>query len=165
MPPHPWWVIVFGFGLAMALVFLPYGAAAALVAFAAGGGLAASFTVSQGSMRIRVTPELLVVGDARLPLGTLGEPHALAGEEARAWHAVHHLARGAPGAEAPARLRLCHPILTRTLCARPATFCCHEDGGRTPRRPPRSMLRGGPAGAARCPGPCAGLRPRPRPRG
>lgn len=83
--PRAWRVIVFGFGLAMALVFLPYGAAAALVAFAAGGGLATSFTVSQGSMRIRVTPELLVVGDARLPLGTLGEPHALAGEEARAW--------------------------------------------------------------------------------
>ncbi|WNI26125.1 DUF3093 domain-containing protein [Streptomyces sp. ITFR-16] len=83
--PRAWWVIVFAFGLAMALVFFPYGLTAALIAFAAGGGLATSFASSQGSMRIRVTPTLLVVGDARLPLNALGEPEALVGEEARAW--------------------------------------------------------------------------------
>ncbi|MEU3057919.1 DUF3093 domain-containing protein [Streptomyces griseus] len=83
--PRTWWIIVFAFGLAMALVFFPYGLIAALIAFVAGGGLATSFVSSQGSMRIRVTPTLLVVGDARLPLSALGEPHALVGEEARAW--------------------------------------------------------------------------------
>ncbi|MFJ9979425.1 DUF3093 domain-containing protein [Streptomyces cyaneofuscatus] len=83
--PRTWWAIVFAFGLAMALVFFPYGAAAALVAFAIGGGLASSFAMSQGAMRIRVTPKLLVIGDARLPLNALGEPQALAGDEARAW--------------------------------------------------------------------------------
>lgn len=83
--PRTWWVIVFAFGLATALVFFPYGPIAALIAFAAGVGLATSFATSQGSMRIRVTPKLLVVGDARLPLNALGEPHALFGDEARAW--------------------------------------------------------------------------------
>ncbi|MGC4971678.1 DUF3093 domain-containing protein [Streptomyces sp. DT199] len=83
--PRSWWVIAAGFGLSMALVFTPYGLIAALIALTAGTGLAGFFVSSQGSMRIRVTAGLLVVGDARIPLSALGEPEVLEGEESRAW--------------------------------------------------------------------------------
>lgn len=83
--PRTWWVIAALFGLSMALVFTPLGLIAALIAFAAGTALAGAYVSSQGSLRIRVTAGLLVVGDARIPLKALGETHVLDGEEARAW--------------------------------------------------------------------------------
>ncbi|KUO16276.1 DUF3093 domain-containing protein [Streptomyces dysideae] len=83
--PKAWWVIAVLFGLSLALVFLPYGPIAALIALMAGTGLAGFLVSAQGSMRIRVTAGLLVVGDARIPLTALGEPQVLDGEEARAW--------------------------------------------------------------------------------
>jgi putative copper resistance protein D len=69
----------------MALIFLPYGLVAALIALVAGTCLAGLFVSSQGSPRIRVTGELLVAGDARIPLNALGEAQVFEGEEARAW--------------------------------------------------------------------------------
>ncbi|WP_405961915.1 DUF3093 domain-containing protein [Streptomyces sp. NBC_00024] len=83
--PKSWWVISALFGVSMALVFLPYGLIAALIALVAGTCLAGLYVSSQGSMRIRVTSDLLVAGDARIPLTALGEAEVLEGEEARAW--------------------------------------------------------------------------------
>ncbi|MFE9648337.1 DUF3093 domain-containing protein [Streptomyces sp. NPDC006365] len=83
--PRSWWVIAVLFGLSMALIFMPYGPIAALIALVAGTCLAGLFVSSQGSMRIRVTNGLLVAGDARIPLNALGEPQVLEGEDARAW--------------------------------------------------------------------------------
>ncbi|MFG2030245.1 DUF3093 domain-containing protein [Streptomyces sp. NPDC048825] len=83
--PRSWWAIAVLFGLSMALIFMPYGPIAALIALVAGTCLAGLFVSSQGSMRIRVTNGLLVAGDARIPLNALGEPQVLEGEEARAW--------------------------------------------------------------------------------
>ncbi|NGO09047.1 DUF3093 domain-containing protein [Streptomyces sp. HC44] len=83
--PKAWWVIAALFGLSMALVFLPYGLIAALIALVAGTCLAGFYVSAQGSMRIRVTGELLVAGDARIPLKALGDAEVLEGEEARAW--------------------------------------------------------------------------------
>ncbi|EGX54451.1 hypothetical protein SZN_37888 [Streptomyces zinciresistens K42] len=83
--PKVWWGIAALFGLSMALVFLPYGGIAALIAMAVGLGVAGSAVSSQGNLRIRVTSDLLVIGDARIPLTALGEPEVLEGEEARAW--------------------------------------------------------------------------------
>ncbi|MCZ4507411.1 DUF3093 domain-containing protein [Streptomyces sp. ActVer] len=83
--PKAWWVIAALFGLSMALIFLPYGLIAALIALVAGTCLAGFYVSGQGSMRIRVTGELLVAGDARIPLKALGDAEVLEGEEARAW--------------------------------------------------------------------------------
>lgn len=83
--PKTWWVIAALFGFSMALVFMPFGLIAALIAWTAGAGLAGAYVSSQGSLRVRVTTDLLVVGDARIPLNALGEPEVLVGEEARAW--------------------------------------------------------------------------------
>lgn len=83
--PKAWWAIAVAFGISMALVFMPYGLIPALIAMVAGTCLAGSYVSSQGSMRIRITTDLLVVGDARIPLKALGEAQALQGEEARAW--------------------------------------------------------------------------------
>lgn len=51
------------------------------------GGTAASWVVvsSYGSVRIRVLPDTLVAGEARIPVRALGEPEVLDAEEARAW--------------------------------------------------------------------------------
>ncbi|MFE2942864.1 DUF3093 domain-containing protein [Streptomyces sp. NPDC059255] len=83
--PKTWWAIAALFGLAVALVFLPYGGVAALIGLMAGGGPAGLFVSRQGSVRIRVTHDLLAVDDARIPLAALGEARALTGEDARAW--------------------------------------------------------------------------------
>lgn len=83
--PRAWWVIAGLFGVAMALVFLPVGPLAALLALVAGGVLACLWVSSQGSTRIRITGEILAVGPARIPLTALGRGQALVGDEARAW--------------------------------------------------------------------------------
>ncbi|MET9103701.1 DUF3093 domain-containing protein [Streptomyces antibioticus] len=83
--PRVWWVIAVLFGLSIGLIFLPYGAVAALIALGMGTALAGMYVSAQGSARIRVTVDTLFVMDARIPLTALGEPEVLDGEEARAW--------------------------------------------------------------------------------
>lgn len=83
--PRIWWAIAVLFGLSLALVFLPYGLIAALIAMAIGTCLAGMYVSAQGSTRIRVTGDTLFVMDARIPLTALGQPEVLDGEEARAW--------------------------------------------------------------------------------
>nr|WP_152888800.1 DUF3093 domain-containing protein [Streptomyces adustus] len=83
--PKAWWVIAALFGLSMALIFLPYGAIAALIALTIGTCLAGMYVSAQGSTRIRVTADTLFVADAHIPLTALGQPEALHGDEARAW--------------------------------------------------------------------------------
>ncbi|MER6087462.1 DUF3093 domain-containing protein [Streptomyces bluensis] len=83
--PRSWWGISALFGLSMALVFLPYGLIAALVALTIGTCLAGMYVSGQGSARIRVTSDTLFVADARIPLSALGKAEVLDGEEARAW--------------------------------------------------------------------------------
>ncbi|WP_405704937.1 DUF3093 domain-containing protein [Streptomyces xanthophaeus] len=83
--PGAWRAIAAAFGLSMALVFLPFGALAAMAAFAAGTCLAGFFVAGQGRTRIRVAAGLLVIDDARIPLAVLGAVEVLEGEEARAW--------------------------------------------------------------------------------
>ena len=83
--PRIWWAIAVLFGLSLALVFLPYGLIAALIALAIGTCLAGMYVSAQGSTRIRVTDDTLFVMDAHIPLTALGQPEVLDGEEARAW--------------------------------------------------------------------------------
>ncbi|WP_413254659.1 DUF3093 domain-containing protein [Streptomyces pseudovenezuelae] len=83
--PKSWWGISMLFGISMALIFLPYGGIAALIALTIGTCLAGMYVSSQGSTRIRVTADTLFVADARIPLTALGQPEALHGDEARAW--------------------------------------------------------------------------------
>ncbi|MDX3521989.1 DUF3093 domain-containing protein [Streptomyces scabiei] len=83
--PRVWWVIAVLFGVSMALVFLPYGLIAALIALMAGTCVAEMFVSAQGSARIRVTADTLFAADARIPLSALGQAEVLDGEEARAW--------------------------------------------------------------------------------
>ncbi|MEU1409126.1 DUF3093 domain-containing protein [Streptomyces sp. NPDC005728] len=83
--PRSWWVIAVLFGISLALVFLPNGPVAALVALAVGTCLAGMYVSARGSTRIRVTADTLLVADARVPLAALGQPETLHGEEARAW--------------------------------------------------------------------------------
>ncbi|MFJ3658725.1 DUF3093 domain-containing protein [Streptomyces nigra] len=83
--PKAWWLIAVLFGASLALIFLPFGSIAALIALTAGTCLAGMYVSAQGSTRIRVTADTLFVADARIPLTALGQPQALQGEEARAW--------------------------------------------------------------------------------
>ncbi|MFE2185504.1 DUF3093 domain-containing protein [Streptomyces sp. NPDC059455] len=83
--PRSWRLIAALFGLAIALIFLPFGGVAALIALAAGTLLAWLYVSNQGSVRIRVIADSLVIGDARIPLRVLGDAHVLEGDEARAW--------------------------------------------------------------------------------
>ncbi|MEU0042979.1 DUF3093 domain-containing protein [Streptomyces werraensis] len=83
--PKAWWGAAMLFGIALALIFLPYGPVAALIGMSFGTCLAGMYVSAQGSTRIRVTADMLFVADARIPLATLGKPEALHGEEARAW--------------------------------------------------------------------------------
>ncbi|MEU0679896.1 DUF3093 domain-containing protein [Streptomyces albogriseolus] len=83
--PKAWWGAAVLFGIALALVFFPYGLIAALIGLAVGTCLAGMYVSAQGSTRIRVTADTLFVADARIPLAALGQPEALHGEDARAW--------------------------------------------------------------------------------
>lgn len=83
--PRSWWFISVLVGVACALMLLPVGTLPMLAGFV--GGTAASWVVvsSYGSVRIRVLPDTLVAGEARIPVKALGEPEVLDAEEARAW--------------------------------------------------------------------------------
>jgi hypothetical protein len=83
--PRSWWFISVLVGVACALMLLPVGTLPMLAGFV--GGTAASWVVvsSYGSVRIRVLPDTLVAGEARIPTKALGEPEILDADEARAW--------------------------------------------------------------------------------
>ncbi|MFC4956691.1 DUF3093 domain-containing protein [Streptomyces mauvecolor] len=83
--PRSWWFISVLVGVACALMLLPVGTLPMLAGFV--GGTAASWVIvsSYGSVRIRVLPDTLVAGEARIPTKALGEPEILDAEEARAW--------------------------------------------------------------------------------
>ncbi|MFJ8490442.1 DUF3093 domain-containing protein [Streptomyces sp. NPDC094038] len=83
--PSTWWAIAGLFSVSMALIFLPHGPVAALIALTIGVCLAGMYVSAQGSTRIRVTGDTLFVADARIPLTALGQPEVLECEEARAW--------------------------------------------------------------------------------
>ncbi|WP_033327458.1 DUF3093 domain-containing protein [Streptomyces yerevanensis] len=83
--PGSWWAIAALFGFSLALVFLPYGLIAALIALVTGTCLGGLFVSAQGSARIRITSDILFAADARIPLIALGQAEVLVGEEARAW--------------------------------------------------------------------------------
>lgn len=83
--PRSWWLLAVFSGVAGGLVMLPLGVLPMLGGLAATGALAAVAVSSYGSARIRVLPDSLVAGDARIPLTALGEAHVLDGDEAFAW--------------------------------------------------------------------------------
>ncbi|PWK65097.1 Protein of unknown function (DUF3093) [Streptomyces sp. CG 926] len=83
--PRTWWLIAVAAGFSMALIVMPYGGLAALGGFIVGTLIACMWVSAQGSSRIRVTNELLVADQARIPLTALGRVEVLDGEEARAW--------------------------------------------------------------------------------
>ncbi|MFD7795732.1 DUF3093 domain-containing protein [Streptomyces sp. NPDC059759] len=83
--PRSWWVISFLVGLAMALVFLPFGTLPMLGALVGGTAVAAVAASAYGSIRIRVVGDALIAGDARIPVAALGDAEILDQEEARAW--------------------------------------------------------------------------------
>ncbi|MFE9121967.1 DUF3093 domain-containing protein [Streptomyces sp. NPDC007172] len=83
--PRSWWFISLLVGFACALMLLPVGTLPMLAGFV--GGTAVSWVVvsSYGSVRIRVLPDTLVAGEARIPVRALGEAEVLDADEARAW--------------------------------------------------------------------------------
>ncbi|WP_406839230.1 DUF3093 domain-containing protein [Streptomyces sp. AHU1] len=83
--PRSWWVISFLAGLALALVFLPFGTLPMLGALVGGTAVTAVAASAYGSIRIRVVGDSLVAGDARIPVSALGDTEVMDPEEARAW--------------------------------------------------------------------------------
>ncbi|MFE1286813.1 DUF3093 domain-containing protein [Streptomyces sp. NPDC058751] len=83
--PRSWWVISFLVGLALALVFLPFGTLPMLGALVGGTAVAAVAASAYGSVRIRVVGDALIAGDARIPVPALGDAEIMDAEEARAW--------------------------------------------------------------------------------
>ncbi|MFB7247412.1 DUF3093 domain-containing protein [Streptomyces populi] len=83
--PRSWWVISFLVGLALALVFLPFGTLPMLGALVGGTAVAAVAASAYGSIRIRVVGDSLIAGDARIPVSALGGTEVMDPEEARAW--------------------------------------------------------------------------------
>ncbi|MFF4187462.1 DUF3093 domain-containing protein [Streptomyces sp. NPDC001691] len=83
--PRSWWLISVLVGFACALMLLPVGTLPMLAGFV--GGTAVSWVVvsAYGSVRIRVLPDTLVAGEARIPVRALGEAEVLDADEARAW--------------------------------------------------------------------------------
>ncbi|MER0244709.1 DUF3093 domain-containing protein [Streptomyces sp. HSW2009] len=83
--PPAWWLGVPLFGLAVALVLLPFGAPAALGGLLLGSAAAGAATYAYGRSRIEVTIGFLTAGTIRLPIDALGLPEILDPEEALAW--------------------------------------------------------------------------------
>ncbi|WP_455358830.1 DUF3093 domain-containing protein [Streptomyces sp. SYSU K21746] len=83
--PRSWWLIAALVGLSCALMLVPLGGLPLLGGLIGGTALAAAAVSGYGSARIRVLPDSLVAGDARIPVSALGEPQVLDAEEARAW--------------------------------------------------------------------------------
>ncbi|MFE2266349.1 DUF3093 domain-containing protein [Streptomyces griseosporeus] len=83
--PRSWWLISFLVGLALALILLPFGTLPMLGGLVGGTAAAAVTASAYGSVRIRVVGDLLVAGEAKIPVAALGEAEILDAEEARAW--------------------------------------------------------------------------------
>lgn len=83
--PRSWWLISFLVGLALALVFLPFGTLPMLGALVGGTAVSAVVASAYGSLRIRVVNGFLIAGEAKIPVSALGEAEVLDAEEARAW--------------------------------------------------------------------------------
>ncbi|WP_320779996.1 DUF3093 domain-containing protein [Streptomyces sp. CRN 30] len=83
--PRTWWLISVLVGVSMALVLLPFGVLPMLGGLAGGTAVAAVAASSYGSVRIRVVGDVLVAGEATLPVSALGEAEVLDPAEARAW--------------------------------------------------------------------------------
>jgi hypothetical protein len=83
--PRSWWLIAAGFGVACALMLLPFGPLPLLCGLVGGSALAAVCVSGYGSVRVRVVAGSLVAGDARIPVSALGEAEPLDAQEARAW--------------------------------------------------------------------------------
>jgi hypothetical protein len=98
--PRSWWLIAALTGLSGGLILLPLGVVAMLVGLVVAGAVAAVAVSAYGSARVRVVAGSLVAKDARIPVGALGEAHALDPEEAQAWRSykadprAHMLLRG-----------------------------------------------------------------------
>ncbi|MDG9717597.1 DUF3093 domain-containing protein [Streptomyces sp. DH24] len=83
--PRSWWLISVLVGISLGLVLLPFGTLPMLGGLAGGTAAAAVVTSSYGSVRIRVVRDVLIAGDARIPVSALGGAEVLDAEEARAW--------------------------------------------------------------------------------
>ncbi|GAA2245900.1 membrane protein [Streptomyces ruber] len=83
--PRSWWLISLLVGVSMALVLLPFGVLPMLGGLAGGTAVAAVAASSYGSVRIRVVGDVLVAGEAKIPVSALGDAEVLDPEEARAW--------------------------------------------------------------------------------
>ncbi|MFF1452804.1 DUF3093 domain-containing protein [Streptomyces sp. NPDC058274] len=83
--PRSWWLICVLVGIAMALIFLPFGTLPLLGALVGGTAVSAVVASSYGSIRIRVVGDSLIAGEARIPVAALGEAEILDPEETRAW--------------------------------------------------------------------------------
>ncbi|MEV0979591.1 DUF3093 domain-containing protein [Streptomyces sp. NPDC049915] len=83
--PRSWWLVSFLVGLALALVFLPFGTLPMLGALVGGTAVSAVVASAYGSLRIRVVNGFLIAGEAKVPVSALGEAEVLDAEEARAW--------------------------------------------------------------------------------
>lgn len=83
--PRSWWAICFLIGIAMALVFLPFGTLPLLGGLVGGTAVSAVVASSYGSIRIRVVGDSLIAGEAKIPVAALGDAEILDQEEARAW--------------------------------------------------------------------------------
>ncbi|WP_369249704.1 DUF3093 domain-containing protein [Streptomyces sp. R41] len=83
--PRAWWAICFLVGIAMALIFLPFGTLPLLGALVGGTAVSAVVASSYGSIRIRVVGDSLIAGEAKIPVAALGDAEVMDQEEARAW--------------------------------------------------------------------------------
>ncbi|MDJ0341544.1 DUF3093 domain-containing protein [Streptomyces sp. H10-C2] len=83
--PRSWWLLAVGAGFSLALILFPFGAPAMLAGLVGGVALAAMGISSYGSARIRVVAGSLVAGEARIPVGALGEATVLDPAETVAW--------------------------------------------------------------------------------
>ena len=83
--PATWWLMALMGVLLLGVALVPLGPVALLSGMAAGGAAGGMGLSAYGGARIRVTAGSLVAGDARVPLGALGEARALDADEARAW--------------------------------------------------------------------------------
>jgi len=86
--PRSWWLLPAAAGLSFALIMLRFSPVAALIGLVVGIAAGAAALSSYGSARIRVVQGSLVAGQARIPVGALGEAHPLDPAEAVAWRSV-----------------------------------------------------------------------------
>jgi hypothetical protein len=83
--PRSWWLVCFLVGVAMALILLPFGTLPLLGGLVGGTAASAVVASSYGSIRIRIVGDSLIAGEAKIPVGALGDAEVLDQEEARAW--------------------------------------------------------------------------------